>query len=461
MATAVEGLYMNPQGWIPIANVTVTALSTDGYTEGTDTTDANGHFRITGLSDRNWLSKVTGSVDDVGVFVLVPVTLLHGNLQTVEADQHHLGFEGILDNSGTVLVPDSDDKIQIIDDGKINADQGNTASILSLSIDETQVDHGSIAGLVDDDHTQYVAIGGRTGGQGVFGSELTDENLTLASNPFNDGSVILGTTSLFEFDEAAGQLKLATSGSSAGLLLGGDALLYRVSANLLRTPDGLTVDGAAILSTSLDIAGSIVVTGTLDEDDMTSDSNVKLATQQSIKKYVDDNGGAVATDVIWDAKGDLAGGTGADTAVKLVVGTNDQVLTAASGETTGMKWATAAAGGGGGLVKSITVENPDSSENLTLGFFFVDSTVTEIQAVVVGSSTPSVTILVKQGTHRDDGGTTSTVLGATAITSVDTGQNFTSFTDATIPADNWLWLETNAQSGTVTELHVTVLYTED
>src|SRR5688572_15479064 len=50
-------------------------------------------------------------------------------------------------------------------------------------------------------------------------------------------------------------------------------------------------------------------------------------------------GGAVATDAIWDAKGDLAGGTGANTAARLAVGTNGQVLTADSAEATGMKWA--------------------------------------------------------------------------------------------------------------------------
>lgn len=55
--------------------------------------------------------------------------------------------------------------------------------------------------------------------------------------------------------------------------------------------------------------------------------------------------GDVATDTIWDAKGDLAGGTGPNTAARLPVGTNGQVLTADSAETTGMKWA--AAGGGG------------------------------------------------------------------------------------------------------------------
>ena len=50
------------------------------------------------------------------------------------------------------------------------------------------------------------------------------------------------------------------------------------------------------------------------------------------------SGGAVATDVIWDAKGDLAAGTGANTAVKLTVGSDGQVVQAESGQTTGLAW---------------------------------------------------------------------------------------------------------------------------
>ena len=41
-----------------------------------------------------------------------------------------------------------------------------------------------------------------------------------------------------------------------------------------------------------------------------------------------------------DAKGDLVAGTGADAFARLAVGTNGQVLTAASGETTGLKFTT-------------------------------------------------------------------------------------------------------------------------
>lgn len=49
--------------------------------------------------------------------------------------------------------------------------------------------------------------------------------------------------------------------------------------------------------------------------------------------------GNVATDSIWDAKGDVAAATGADAAVAVPVGTDGQVLTADSGETAGVKWA--------------------------------------------------------------------------------------------------------------------------
>jgi hypothetical protein len=48
--------------------------------------------------------------------------------------------------------------------------------------------------------------------------------------------------------------------------------------------------------------------------------------------------GDVSTDAIWDAKGDLAGGTGANTAGRLAVGNDDDILSAASGATTGLIW---------------------------------------------------------------------------------------------------------------------------
>lgn len=66
-------------------------------------------------------------------------------------------------------------------------------------------------------------------------------------------------------------------------------------------------------------------------------------------------GGSVATDAIWDAKGDLAVGTGANTASRLAVGTNGHVLTADSAEATGVKWASVSGGVADGDKGDITV----------------------------------------------------------------------------------------------------------
>lgn len=109
---------------------------------------------------------------------------------------------------------------------------------------------------------------------------------------------------------------------------------------------------------------------------------------------------------------------------------------------------------------SITVEDPSDAEDICLGFTFVAITITEIQAVVVGSDTPSVTIDPSHSTDRSAAGN-DILAAATAITNTTTGQNLTSFDDPTIPADSWIWLLTTAQSGTVDELTVTIKYTVD
>jgi hypothetical protein len=61
-----------------------------------------------------------------------------------------------------------------------------------------------------------------------------------------------------------------------------------------------------------------------------------------------------------DAKGDLIGGTGADTFARLAVGANGTILTADSAEATGMKWA-AAAGATSMPAFSATKDSSDQS----------------------------------------------------------------------------------------------------
>ena len=85
-----------------------------------------------------------------------------------------------------------------------------------------------------------------------------------------------------------------------------------------------SASAAATLSTSLALASGATVTGILDEDGMGTNSATQLATQQSIKAYVDaqvtasdldfqgDSGGALAIDLDSETL-TIAGGTGLDT----------------------------------------------------------------------------------------------------------------------------------------------------
>jgi len=76
-----------------------------------------------------------------------------------------------------------------------------------------------------------------------------------------------------------------------------------------------------------------------------SDHKVCRVDSSGTVTVVESSGGNVATDTIWDAKGDLAAGTGADTASKLTVGSNGKILVAASGQSTGLLWDTGYLGG--------------------------------------------------------------------------------------------------------------------
>ncbi len=100
---------------------------------------------------------------------------------------------------------------------------------------------------------------------------------------------------------------------------------------------GTAANAAAVLSVGTD--GYV----------LTADSGEALG----VKWAAAAGGGAVATDTIWDAKGDIAIGTAANAAAVLGVGTDGYVLTADSGEATGVKWA---AGSGRGLSTALLTQ---------------------------------------------------------------------------------------------------------
>jgi hypothetical protein len=93
-----------------------------------------------------------------------------------------------------------------------------------------------------------------------------------------------GTGTIATFDGATGQLKLPITGSSAGLLIGGDALWYRSAANVMRTPDSLVVDGTITQAGStLDATYIQRGGGNINEDTYFNNKNIKTVQDISLQ----------------------------------------------------------------------------------------------------------------------------------------------------------------------------------
>jgi hypothetical protein len=111
------------------------------------------------------------------------------------------------------------------------------------------------------------------------------------------------------------------------------------------------------------------------------------------------------------------------------------------------------------LTKSITIEDPAADEDISMFFTTVAITVTQITAVIVGST--SVSFDIEHGTSRATPTGTGVIGTDEVADSTTTGNITTSFTDETIPENSFVWLTTSNLSGTPTELNVTIEYTED
>lgn len=144
--------------------------------------------------------------------------------------------------------------------------------------------------------------------------------------------------------------------------------------------------------------------------------------------------GSVATDALWDAKGDLAVGSGSNAADNLAVGSNGQVLVADSGETLGLAWAdvdtvpgnsdwdaTVTKGSDESVSSNTTIQNDDE-----LFFTATSGTVYLIEALIIyaspaGGGTPDIRI-----GWGEDGNSRGVMSIAAAYSTNDTASSFVS-----------------------------------
>jgi hypothetical protein len=155
-----------------------------------------------------------------------------------------------------------------------------------------------------------------------FGAD-SDVSLTHVHNT----GLLLNSTMAIQFNDASQYIN-APSATVLDINATDEIELNATAVDLNGTLD---VSGAATLATSLNIASDgATVTGIKDEDDMASNSAVKLATQQSIKAYVDSTVGGADLDFAGDS------GTGAvdlDSQTFTIAGTSNEIVTVAGSQT--------------------------------------------------------------------------------------------------------------------------------
>lgn len=387
--------------------------------------------------------------------------------------------------SGQALVTDGSGSLSF---GTVfdTAGTGISASGSSISADEANIDHDSLQNFVSNEHVDHssVSISGGTGISG--GGDITTSrtlNLNAATSDLTDAASPNATAAgqLLIWDETATQFENSTLTAGSGIsVTNADASVTVAADEANIDHDSLqNFDSAEHFTQSSITTTGTVTTGTWSAD-LASDTVDAIGEIASALRtgadttLVTGTSGTSGNVMQWNADGDAvdSGTASSDIVTPSSTDTFTNKTFDANGTGNSLSnvevadLASGAKSGGGSTLetefsKSITIESPSDSEDLSMFFTNKAITVTEIRAVIRGSSTPSVTWTIRHNATDRSATGNEVVTGGTSTTSTTSGSDVTSFNDADIPADSFVWLETTAQSGTVDELNVTVMYTID
>jgi len=216
-------------------------------------------------------------------------------------------------DGGGVTANDFSSSSVNIDGGAIDAvTLGTNSAVTQAVIDNVNI-NGSTIGHTDDTDLMTVSSGLLTvaGEVSMTTLDIGGTNVTATANELN---ILSGVTA------TASELNLMDGGSTVGTtaVAGGDGIVTNDSGTMKQTSvdtfdtyfSGTTKTLTNKTLTSPVLNGSVSGTAVLDEDDFASNSATKLATQQSIKAYIDGEiitGGGGLSQIVGDTTPQLGG----------------------------------------------------------------------------------------------------------------------------------------------------------
>ena len=269
-----------------------------------------------------------------------------------------------------------------------------------------------VAPTVDIDASTTVTINTATlaitGATDITG-DLDVDNININGNTIistdTDGNIALTPNGTGEVDISKVDID---SGAIDGTIVGGSSAAAGTFTNL-------------VANTDLTLASGATVTAILDEDTLTSNSNTALATQQSIKAYVDatvgtadldfeaDTGGALAIDLDSETL-TFTGGTGIDTS-----GSGNAVTFAIDSTVTTLT--------GTQTLTNKTLTTPVISSVSNTGTITLPTTTTTLAGLAIAQEYTATQNFNE--TTLTDGATISWDASANQVTSVELGGNRT------------------------------------